>query len=120
MFNFQYLKDFLIISSVLSIITCAFIQKVKGFFLCSNHIAICSLLVNIVIGIIFCYSFTEIEFPTSIWIGLFSFLGADTIYKTLEGKLQSYTEIIKKDTTEILNENIINKEDINGKTTISK
>lgn len=120
MFNFQYLKDFLIISSALSVITCAFIQKIKGFFNCSDHIAICSLIVNIIIGIIFCYSFTDIQFPTSIWIGLFSFLGADTIYKTLEGKLKSYSEIGKKDTTEISNENIINKEVTNGETTISK
>ena len=111
MFNYEYLKEVLIISSILSAVTCAFIQKIKGFILCSNHIAICSLIINIVIGIIFCYSFTDITFPTSIWIGLFSFIGADTIYKTLEGKIASYSEIVTKTKVEIPKENIINKEE---------
>jgi hypothetical protein len=43
----------------------------------------------------------------SLWIGVFSFLGADTIYKSLEGKLTPYREILNKNVVEVPKENII-------------
>ena len=42
---------------------------------------------------------------------MFSFLGADTIYKTLEGKVSSYTDITKQKGLYISKDNIINKEE---------
>ena len=48
-----------------------------------------------ILGVLFCITFTSIPFPESLWVGLFSFIGADTIYKTLEGKLKSYTSLVK-------------------------
>lgn len=101
MLNLEYLRDLLIISIALSTITCAFIQKTKSCFETSKYICIYSLLINIVIGVIFCLTFTDIMFPNSLWIGLFSFIGADTIYKTLEGKLLSHSDIIGKKITDI-------------------
>lgn len=120
MFNFDFLKQLLIISIALSTITCAFIQKTKRLFKKSKYISLYSFIVNITIGIIFCITFTDINFPTSIWVGLFSFLGADTLYKSLEGKLAPYKELINKKTKEIPIENIINEEENYGKTIISK
>ena len=64
-----------------------------------------------VISILFCRTFTSINLPNSLWIGLFSFLGADSIYKSLEGKISSYTDIIQKKGITIPEENILNKED---------
>lgn len=120
MLKINILKETLIISITLSAITCAFIQKTKCCFSSSNCLSNYSLIINILIGIVFCITFTEITFPTSLWIGLFSFIGADTIYKTLEGKLSSYSEITSKKSISIPIENIINKEDNNGTTTLSK
>ncbi len=111
MLNIDYLKELLIISITLSIITCTFIQKTKFLFKSSKWISFYSFIVNLIIGMIFCMTFTNITFPNSLWIGLFSFLGADSIYKTLEGKLSSYTEIVEDKTVKISKENIINKED---------
>ena len=111
MLNIDYLRQLLIISMALSIITCTFIQKTKFLFKSSKWISFYSVIVNLVIGIIFCITFTNISFPDSLWIGLFSFLGADSIYKTLEGKLSSYTEIVEDKMVKIPKENIINKED---------
>ena len=111
MLNLDYLKDLLIVSIALSVITCAFIQKTKGYFTCSKCLPIYSFFVNMLVGIIFCISFTEITFPTSLWVGLFSFIGADSLYKTLEGKLASYTDIINRNKVTISKENIINEED---------
>ncbi len=111
MFNFEYLKVTLLIAVALSSITCTFVQKTKIFIKSSKFIALYSLIVNLVFSIIFCKTFTNIDLPNSLWIGLFSFLGADSIYKTLEGKLSSYTELVQKKGVTIPEENIINKED---------
>ncbi len=32
----------------------------------------------------------------SLWVGFFSYIGADTLYKSLEGKLASYTALTNK------------------------
>ena len=111
MFNFDYFKQLLIISIALSIITCTFIQKTKVLLKNSKYISLYSLLVNLVTSIIFCISFTNIKFPNSLWIGLFSYLGADSMYKSLEGKISSYSELIERNTIEIKKDNIINKEE---------
>lgn len=93
MLNLSLLQQMLMISVAASTITCAFIQKTKGYFKCSNCLSIYSFIINMAFGVIFCISFTKIKFPESLWIGLFSFLGADTIYKSLEGKIASHTDI---------------------------
>ncbi len=94
--NIDLLKELLIITIVLSVITMAFIQKTKGIFKTSKFIELYSAIVNIVFAIVFCISFTEISIINSLWVGLFSFLGADTLYKTLEGKLASFSDILNK------------------------
>ena len=66
---------------------------------------------NILISVLFCKTFTNINLPNSLWIGLFSFIGADSIYKTLEGRISSYEEIIAKKNITIPQENVINEED---------
>ncbi|MBQ6324240.1 MAG: hypothetical protein IJI22_05370 [Bacilli bacterium] len=96
MINFEYIKNLLIISMFFSTINCTFIQKTKILFKSSKYLVIYSLIVNIVFSVIFCLTFTKISFISSFWIGLFSFLGADSIYKTFEGKILSYSELRKK------------------------
>ena len=111
MFNIDYLKLLLIISIAISSITCVFIQKTKSLFKSSKYIIIYPLVINVLTSILFCMTFTNISFPNSLWIGLFSFLGADSIYKSLEGKISSYNDIISKNVVEIERNNIINEED---------
>lgn len=96
MINFEYIKNLLFISLFLSTITCTFIQKTKSLFNSSKYLIIYSFIVNIIISIIFCLTFTKISIINSLWVGLFSFLGADSIYKTFEGKLASYTKLRNK------------------------
>lgn len=111
MLNLEYLQKMLIIAIALSAITCTLVQKTKKFFKKSKYITLYSLIINLIIGIIFCITFTDIGFPKSLWVGLFSYLGADTIYKTLEGKITPYRELVAKKSINIPEENIINKED---------
>ncbi len=96
MINFTLLRDLLVVASVSSTICVAFIQKIKKHISCSKCIPYYSFVINIVIAILFCMSFTSIEFPQSLWIGFFSYIGADTLYKTLEGKLARHTDLITK------------------------
>lgn len=110
MLKLDYLQEMLIISIALSVITCALIQKIKFHFKSKKRIVLYSLIINIIVGIAFCKTFTDINFPISLWVGLFSFIGADTIYRTLENKLSSYNEQINKNTINIKKSNIINKE----------
>lgn len=111
MFHIEYLQELLVIAIALSTITCALIQKTKVLFKNSNYIIFYSLFVNLLIGVVFCLTFTDITLPTSLWIGLFGFLGADSIYKSLEGRMSSYTDILQRKNVIIPKENIINEED---------
>lgn len=111
MLDLEYLQKMLIIAIALSTITCTFIQKTKKYFKTSKYITLYSLIVNLSIGIIFCITFTDISFPRSLWVGLFSYLGADTIYRTLEGKITPHRELVSKKKITIPEENIINKEE---------
>ena len=100
MLKLELLQQMLVIAIALSTITCAFVQKTKRFIKKCRYLCLYSFIVNMAIGSVFCITFTNITFPTSLWIGLFSFLGADTI--------------------NVKRENIINTEgDTNGKTSIS-
>lgn len=110
MLNLELLQQLLIIAMVLSTITCAFIQKIKSFFKYSKYLCFFSFLLNIVFGIVFCITYTTIEFPLSLWVGLFSFIGADTIYKSLEGKIASHKDLVPQKTISVKQENIIDTE----------
>ncbi|MBQ3510707.1 MAG: hypothetical protein IJA30_00255 [Bacilli bacterium] len=110
MLKIEFLEELFVIAIALSVVTCAFIQKTKGHMPNSKCLPLYSLVVNLTVGVVFCITFTNVTFPTSLWVGLFSFLGADTLYKTLEGKLLSYDNIISRNKISISKENIINKE----------
>ena len=96
MLKLNLLQEILITSIALSAVTCTFVQKTKKFFKSSKYLMLYNLIVNMVIGEIFCITFSTVKFPESLWVGLFSFLGADTIYKTLEGKLCTHNDLRNK------------------------
>lgn len=93
--SIEILKKVLFVSIVLSAISCAFIQKTKTGLKSNKFLVLYSLVINILLSILFCKSFTNFNLIYSIWVGLFSFIGADTIFKTLEGKLDSYSNMVK-------------------------
>lgn len=111
MFNIDYLKQLLFISIAMSAVTCTLVQKTKGLLHSNKYIVLYSFFMNMIVGVLFCFTFTSIHFPNNLWIGFFSFLGADSIYKSLEGKLSSYSDIIGEKTISISKENIINEEE---------
>lgn len=93
MLDWSLLQNILIIAIACSSITVSFIQKTKKFCKSSRCITRYSLAVNLIIGFLFAQTFTTVDYVKSLWIGLFSFIGADTIYKNLEGKLPTYKQL---------------------------
>ena len=97
MLNISLLKNLLIVAMAVSTITVIFIQKTKRFLPTSKLIPLYSLIINMLCGYFFSKTFTrDINNIEAIWIGLFSFLGADAIYTGLEGKLAPFSELNNK------------------------
>ena len=110
MLDFELIKNVLIIGIASGIITTACVQKIKESFEFkkSSQLVIVSFIISMVVGTLFAVSFSDISFVNCIWVGLFSFIGADTIYKLFEDKLfKPFGEIYKKDTVEVKKDNII-------------
>lgn len=117
MLNWNHLQNILIIAIACSTITVAFIQKTKKFCRNSRCITWYSFLVNMILGFLFSLSFSNIDKINSLWVGLFSFIGADTIYRNLEGKLSSYTELTHNQvnhTSDTDTSNTSNSDDVIG------
>ena len=116
MLNWTLLQNLLIIATACSSITVIFIQKTKKFCKSSYCITTYGLFVNLILGFFFSQTFSDIDYVKSVWVGLFSFLGADTIipltsrtfpvlpHGFTSGKIASYKELTihkkKKNVTE--------------------
>ncbi len=97
MLDWNSLQSVLLIAIACSTVTVSFIQKTKKFCKNSRCITWYSFIVNIIIGILFSLTFTNLNKYKILWVGLFGFIGADTIYRNLEGKLSSYSQLNKDD-----------------------
>lgn len=101
--NIELLKEVLIVAICSGAIMTLFIQKIKESIEIkkSNTIIIISFFTNIVLGTLFAISFSDVNLINAIWVGFFSFVGADTIYKTLEDKVfKSIKELEKEEEIE--------------------
>ena len=94
MLDWYLLQVILVIAIACSTITVAFIQKTKKFCRNSRCITLYSFIVNMLFGYFFSMTFASIDYVKSLWVGLFSFIGAATIYRNLEGKLSSYSDLV--------------------------
>lgn len=83
------IKNVLVVAVASSIITTTLVQKIKEglSFKNSKKIIIVSFVISMIIGTLFSITFSELGFVNALWVGLVSFIGADTIYKTFEDKI---------------------------------
>ena len=93
--NIDLLTELLLIAMSCSAITCAFIQKTKAK-ISKKWLTSYTLLVNLVFGTCFTLTFTNSSILHGIWVGVFSFIGADVLYQSLEGKIKSYSDLVTK------------------------
>ena len=94
--NIELIKALLLIAVSSSIISASFVQKIKTVSLIksSECLIYISFLISMSFGILFTLSFTDYKLIDSIWVGLFSFIGADSLYKAFEDKLfKSFNKI---------------------------
>ena len=92
--NIDLIKSLLIVGIATSILSTAFVQKIKPLFTCSNCLIYISFLISMIFGFVFTITFTSYDVIESLWVGLFSFLGADSLYKAFEDKIfASYSNI---------------------------
>ena len=82
------LLDLLVISITFSVILMAFTQKIKTLSLIKKswQIWILNLISSFAIGIPFAITFYQVNWKESLWVGLFSFIGASAIYEGLKNQ----------------------------------
>lgn len=99
--NIDLIKSLLLIGVASSILSSALVQKIKGLSVlkCSDCLIYISFVVSMMFGVIFTLSFTEYKIIYGLWVGLFSFLGADSLYKAFEDKVFASFSKIKEVTT---------------------
>lgn len=90
--DFELLKQLLVIAISASVISTAFMQKIKESCLLSSTLQTCYLImisfgVSMIVGTLFALTFANTTFGEALWVGLFTFVGADSIYKMLEDKV---------------------------------
>lgn len=88
------LINILTISVTFSIVLMAFIQKLKDleFINKSWQVWILNLVFAFIIGIPFSIFFYKLEVQKAIWVGVFGFIGAPTLYDALKSQnLINYT-----------------------------
>ena len=110
MLNLELIKNLLIISVASSVITTALVQKIKESFAFkkSSVIIIVSCWVPRIFGTLFALTFSDAKLQESLWVGLFSFVGADPLYTAFEDKIFNSFANIVDDKKNVVNEkNII-------------
>lgn len=84
----EAIVNLLSVSMIVSIIVMTFIQKLKTFCFVRKewHIGLCNLLCSFLFGIPFSYLFYQIPIEKGIWVSLFSFIGAPSLYKMFKNQ----------------------------------
>ena len=74
----------------------------------SSFIIIVSFVVSMIFGTLFALTFSDAKLQESLWVGLFSFVGADTLYKAFEDKIfKSFANIVDDKKNVVNEKNII-------------
>ena len=110
MLDLDLIKNVLIVAIASSIITTAFVQKIKESisFKKSNRIVIVSFVISMIVGTLFAMCFSKMTFVYCLWSGFVSFIGADAIYKMFEDKIfKPFSDIVVNDKIVVEKENII-------------
>lgn len=99
MLDLSLLKNLLIIASAAGIIESAVVQKIKENLKVKKYLLIISVITAFVISILFTKTFTSYGFQEALWVALFTFVGADLLYKTFEDKIFASFSVIQNKST---------------------
>ena len=105
--DLDLIKQILVVAIASSIVSTATIQKIKEILKNKTALYISAFLISIAIGICFALSFSDLSLTSAIWVGLITWVGADTIYKAFEDKIfTSFSDMNNK------NEITIDRDDV--------
>lgn len=103
MINTILLIQILVIALIVEVIALQTIQMIKGYIPNTRVIPFVSLILNLILASAFVWFFATFEetYPlykvfVGLWVGFISWIGADTLYKTLNSKglLKSQSEML--------------------------
>lgn len=107
------LLNVLMIGCVLSVILMMVIQKLKtlGIVKKEYQIFIANLVISFGLGIPFARTFYELDYMLSLWVCIFGFIGAPSIYEVLKSQnIINYTPKSLDDVISVKKENLIERD----------
>lgn len=102
----------LLIAMMSSLISTLTVQKIKERLKNKKWLYFASVFISISLGILFAIYFPKVSIFDALWVGLFTWIGADNLYKAFEDKIfTKFSDIVKKDDTKIKEDTISIKRD---------
>lgn len=97
--NFETFYELLRLSLISGAISTLFVQKIKCHLLKNDCVTVlASFIISLLIGTSFALTFTNYVFKYAIWVGVFTFVGAEAIFNLLKKTTNIKTlENIKKE-----------------------
>ena len=97
--NFETFYELLRLSLISGAISTLFVQKIKFHLLKNDCVTVlASFIISLLIGTSFALTFTEYTLKYVIWVGVFTFVGAEAIFNLLKKTTNIKTlENIKKE-----------------------
>jgi Na+/proline symporter len=93
-FNVRFLIEILIVAVFAEVISLQTVQMVKAL-IPKQFVKIFALVFNIILGVLMVVQFTNQQWIIGLWVGFFSWIGAELLYKSLEKgiRLAGHTEL---------------------------
>lgn len=94
-FNVRFLIEIVIVAIFAEVIALQTVQMVK-VMIDKKYLRLFALVLNLVLGVLIVLQFTNQNWMIGLWVGFFSWIGAELLYKALEKgiRLAGHTELV--------------------------
>lgn len=104
--NTTLLLEQLTVAVVVSAVVVPTVQRVKGWFPSARWVEAFSALVAVLLGFIMSKYYAGYDTAASAWVGFYSLIGAETVYRLVHEKVKTFTEIKENEPSVITGINI--------------
>lgn len=91
--NTTLLIEQLTVAVIVSAVVVPTVQRVKGWFPSAIWVEAFSALIAVALGFIMARYYAGYDLIASAWVGFYSLIGAETIYRLVAEKVKTYTQI---------------------------
>jgi putative Mn2+ efflux pump MntP len=95
--NTTLLLEQLTVAIVVSAVVVPTVQRVKGWFPSARWVEAFSALIAVMLGFIMSKYYAGYDTSASAWVGFYSLIGAETIYRLVAEKLTTYKKLHEND-----------------------